>query len=668
MKRPMTMFLLAAVAALALSSGVASAATYHATDTTFDSIFASASGGDTIYLADGDYDSWTGGAKASTVTIRPEPGDTPSLSLDLDWNASHIKIDGFTDLGGWLVNGSDHIEIVNSTFTAPIALYNGATDLTLDNDSFDDLGQATWEGRLSIIDAHGVTISNSHFGGNAECSDGIFLGGASDDVLIQGNEFEGIDQGDCSAHTDPIQFYGSSDVTVDSNYFHDNSTGIMSPDGAGSPFTATNNVFVGDGGYAWAIVDGGGVGDVIRHNTIVGDWDIAVTPSNEEDDPDDVTVTDNVLTDDVYIGASPSGAVTRDYNLVPGGGVGAHTINGSPTFAAVASGRCHYRLTSTSDGYLDASDSQDIGITGCGAPPADTTPPDTTITAGPSGKVSATSASFSFTSSEPGSTFECQLDGGGYTSCTSPKSYTGLAAGSHTFSVRATDAASNTDASPATATWTIGTFTTAPTYVGEHEVSSWTTTAGTSKSTSSFSVQAGDVLVAYGLTADANVTESISGGSLTWTAQKTNVTSGHAAGYLWTATVPSNATITVTFTRDTGSSEWGGDVLQFRNSSGVGASAMALSSGAPSLGLTTTEAHSAVVVASGDWNAVSGSSRTWRTTAGALTETTYAFSSGGYTAYGGYHADVGSAGAKTVGLSAPTGQLATIGAIEVKGS
>jgi hypothetical protein len=88
------------------------------------------------------------------------------------------------------------------------------------------------------------------------------------------------------------------------------------------------------------------------------------------------------------------------------------------------------------------------------APAADTTPPDTSITSGPSGTVSETSASFSFTASET-ATFQCQLDGGAWTTCTSPAAYSGLAAASHTFSVRATDTAGNVDATPATRTWTI---------------------------------------------------------------------------------------------------------------------------------------------------------------------------------------------------------------------
>ena len=71
---------------------------------------------------------------------------------------------------------------------------------------------------------------------------------------------------------------------------------------------------------------------------------------------------------------------------------------------------------------------------------ADTTPPDTAINSGPSGTVNSTSASFTFSSNETGSTFECRLDGATFSSCASPKSYTSLSNGSHTFEVRAKDA------------------------------------------------------------------------------------------------------------------------------------------------------------------------------------------------------------------------------------
>ena len=91
----------------------------------------------------------------------------------------------------------------------------------------------------------------------------------------------------------------------------------------------------------------------------------------------------------------------------------------------------------------------------------DTTPPDTSITAGPSGTVGSSSTSFEFSSPEPGASFECKLDTANWAACSSPKAYTALSDGSHTFSVRAKDGLGNADASPPSRTWTVD--TTAPT-------------------------------------------------------------------------------------------------------------------------------------------------------------------------------------------------------------
>jgi hypothetical protein len=64
-------------------------------------------------------------------------------------------------------------------------------------------------------------------------------------------------------------------------------------------------------------------------------------------------------------------------------------------------------------------------------------------------------ASFSFRSSEPGSTFHCALDGAAFVPCTTPIRYTGLARGEHEFRVRAIDRAGNMDPTPARYRWTI---------------------------------------------------------------------------------------------------------------------------------------------------------------------------------------------------------------------
>ncbi|MBT2514121.1 phytase [Arthrobacter sp. ISL-30] len=100
-------------------------------------------------------------------------------------------------------------------------------------------------------------------------------------------------------------------------------------------------------------------------------------------------------------------------------------------------------------------DPRQIGAEGGGGDPGpDTTLPNTSITGGPSGTSSSTSAEFTFTATEPG-TFECALDGGAFEGCTSPKKYADLAVGSHVFAVRATDAAGNSDPTPAERTWII---------------------------------------------------------------------------------------------------------------------------------------------------------------------------------------------------------------------
>jgi hypothetical protein len=84
----------------------------------------------------------------------------------------------------------------------------------------------------------------------------------------------------------------------------------------------------------------------------------------------------------------------------------------------------------------------------------DTTPPaPPSITGPPANPTSATAATFSFTG-EAGASFVCSLDGAAFAACTSSTSYSGIAAGSHTFRVEARDAAGNTG-SPAAYTWTV---------------------------------------------------------------------------------------------------------------------------------------------------------------------------------------------------------------------
>jgi large repetitive protein len=83
-----------------------------------------------------------------------------------------------------------------------------------------------------------------------------------------------------------------------------------------------------------------------------------------------------------------------------------------------------------------------------------------TITAKPANPTNETSATFAF-SGGSGVTYQCSLDGATFTPCTSPKSYTGLAAGAHSFQVRA-KRASGELSSPASYAWVIDRTAPAP--------------------------------------------------------------------------------------------------------------------------------------------------------------------------------------------------------------
>ena len=91
----------------------------------------------------------------------------------------------------------------------------------------------------------------------------------------------------------------------------------------------------------------------------------------------------------------------------------------------------------------------------------DTAAPSTTLNTHPNALTNSAAASFGFSGSDPGgsgvASFECRRDGGAWGACASPKEYSGLADGNHSFEVRAIDSAGNVDASSASFTWSVDT-------------------------------------------------------------------------------------------------------------------------------------------------------------------------------------------------------------------
>jgi hypothetical protein len=220
---------------------------------------------------------------------------------------------------------------------------------------------------------------------------------------------------------------------------------------------------------------------------------------------------------------------------------------------------------------------------------------------------------------------------------------------------------------------------TPPTFQAEYEtVFNLATTPKTVTPTTSTD----DVLVVVGASEDWDSGASFgaqldtpTGHSLTYPLQQAVNVGTYCTAYAWTTIETAGGagwTLQETATVVNGA-WWGIDVARFSGSAGVGASNKAnVASGAPSLDITTQADNSAIIVLVSDWMAVDGASRTWRTvngitpTAGNGYELTYAFTSGRYTVYVAYYPDAGTAGLKTVGLSAPTGMKYSIVAVEVK--
>jgi len=163
------------------------------------------------------------------------------------------------------------------------------------------------------------------------------------------------------------------------------------------------------------------------------------------------TVPGGILTTDVVI--SPDGKYLT-VNAVNAGPAGADDSE-TDTYAIGADGS----LTLLNPGGRTPA-TLSSGLTGLAASAADSTAPDTTITAGPANgsRTNDNTPTFSFTASagEPTVTFTCTVDNTA-TSCTSPFTTSGLGEGPHTFGVAATDFGGNTDATPATRTFTVDT-------------------------------------------------------------------------------------------------------------------------------------------------------------------------------------------------------------------
>ena len=95
------------------------------------------------------------------------------------------------------------------------------------------------------------------------------------------------------------------------------------------------------------------------------------------------------------------------------------------------------------------------GFLSAWASPSIPNPPDTTIDSAPPDPSTSDMATFAFSSSQPGNTFQCQLDGLDFVPCAGPLAYSDLANGIHRFRVKATNGNGETDPTAASHIWTV---------------------------------------------------------------------------------------------------------------------------------------------------------------------------------------------------------------------
>jgi hypothetical protein len=101
---------------------------------------------------------------------------------------------------------------------------------------------------------------------------------------------------------------------------------------------------------------------------------------------------------------------------------------------------------------------------------AEDQPPNTTIASGPPDPSASSSGGFIFSSDQEGSTFACALDQQPFKQCSSPKTYTNVPDGLHTFFVFAVNN-KRKDPTPAAWTWTVDTTPPAPVTLERRNIS-----------------------------------------------------------------------------------------------------------------------------------------------------------------------------------------------------
>ena len=407
-------------------------------DTTGDFSFTSSEGSSTFQCS-------LDGASFTTCT---SPFATAALS-----QASHTLLVKATDAAG-NTDGTpaSHTWVVDTT--APETSFT-ATEPNPTNDTTGDFSFTSSEGSSTFqcsLDGDSFTTCTSPFATAA-------LGQGSHTLLVRATDAAGNTDGTPASHTWVVDTTApetsftatepnpTNDTTGDFSFTSSEGSSTFQCSLDGASFTTCTSPFataaLGQGSHTLLVratdAAGNTDGTPASHTWVVdtGAPDTTITvfepnPTNHTTGEFEFTSTEAGSTFECSVDASAFATCSTPFST-------AVLSAGLHTFAV--------RATDTSSNTDPSPASYSWTI--------DTTAPNTTLTATEPDPTNDTTGDFSFTSTEPGSTFECSVDGGSFTSCTSPFSTAVLGSGGHSFAVVATDAAGNPDPSAATHVWIV---------------------------------------------------------------------------------------------------------------------------------------------------------------------------------------------------------------------
>ena len=303
--------------------------------------------------------------------------------------------------------------------------------------------------------------------------------------LEEGPEYVAPPRGQTSAHDTIASVGGSGTSSVEDNY----SLAWVALPSSSSQYDVTLNNLSNQGGLlrGTAACD---TGTELRLSPLPAVSAKGQSSTLEGFDPVGCVSRVLVVTNQSQTAANPSNSSSRSFSVTTAAGSpGTHTLSVTRTGsgggtvtsnpAGIACGDdCSESYAAGTPVTLTAAPAADSSFAGWGGACAGSGPctvtmsasrsvtaafnllvddiaPQTTITGGPNGQTNDSTPTFSFASTEAGSTFTCQVDGGLLSACTSPYTTGFLGDGAHTFSVYATDSHGNLDLTPASRSFVV---------------------------------------------------------------------------------------------------------------------------------------------------------------------------------------------------------------------